>query len=454
MSKPIEAVILAAGQGTRMKSALPKVLHEIGGQPMLARVFQTAKALAAQTIHIVHGHCAELVRERLVELNANWVLQAEQLGTGHAVAQAMPEVSDDSLVLILYGDVPLIETDTLYKLLAAADNGLGLLTVELADATGYGRIVRDASGGVLRVVEQKDATPAELAIREINTGLLAAPAVQLRDWLARLDNNNAQGEYYLTDIIALAVADGVMINTVQAPDIEQVSGVNDRVQLAAMERALQKRQAQRLMLAGVSLRDPARFDLRGELHAGLDVSIDINVVIEGRVVLGDGVSIGANCILKDVEIGAGTEIRPMSMIESSRIGQHACIGPFARIRPESEIADGAHVGNFVEIKKSIIGVGSKISHLSYIGDTTMGARVNIGAGTITCNYDGANKHRTVIGDDVFIGSATQLVAPVTIHDQATIGAGSTITKDAPAGELSLSRSKQMTISGWRRPVKK
>jgi bifunctional UDP-N-acetylglucosamine pyrophosphorylase/glucosamine-1-phosphate N-acetyltransferase len=454
MPQNLEVIILAAGQGTRMKSALPKVLHAFGGQPMLARVYNTARLLEPQQIHIVYGHGADKVREQLGHLDAAWALQDRQLGTGHAVAQAMPAVSDDSRVLILYGDVPLIEAATLDRLVDAAADALAVLTIELDNPSGYGRMVRDRDGRVCRIVEQKDASEAERAIREVNTGLLAVDAARLRGWLERLDNHNVQGEYYLTDIFAMAVADGVPITTVSAPDIEQVSGINDRQQLAALERALQRRQAAQLMLAGVTLLDPERFDLRGDLSVGRDVIIDVNVIIEGRVVLGDGVTVGANCMLKDVEIGAGTEVKPMSIIDSAVIGAGAHIGPFARIRPDTRIADGAHIGNFVEVKKSEIGAGSKVNHLSYIGDTTMGAKVNIGAGTITCNYDGANKHRTVIGDGVFVGSDTQLVAPVTVHDNATIGAGSTITKDAPAAELTLSRNKQMSIPGWKRPVKK
>ncbi len=454
MSQPLEVIILAAGQGTRMKSALPKVLHEVGGQPLLARVYHTARALDPRRIHIVHGHGAERVREQLGHLEANWVLQADQLGTGHAVAQALPMVEAASKVLVLYGDVPLIEAATLDRLVDAAGDGLALLTVMLADPTGYGRIVRDSAGNIRRIVEQKDATEAERAIREGNTGLLCVDADRLRGWLGRLDNHNVQGEYYLTDIFAMAAEEGIAIHGIAAPTEEEVAGVNDKLQLASLERALQRRQARALLLAGVTLRDPERFDLRGELTAGRDVVIDINVVLEGKVVLGDGVTIGPGCVLREVTIGAGTTVKAMSVIEQAVIGAHAQIGPYARIRPETTIADQAHIGNFVEVKKSSIGTGSKVNHLSYVGDTTMGARVNIGAGTITCNYDGAYKHRTVIGDDVFVGSDTQLVAPVTVSDGATIGAGSTITKDVPPGELTLSRSKQMTLSGWKRPVKK
>lgn len=453
MTQPLEVIILAAGQGTRMKSALPKVLHEIGGEPMLRRVHDVARELAPRHIHVVYGHGAEQVRERLADLDVAWVLQERQLGTGHAVAQALPGVDGGSTVLVLYGDVPLIRAETLRDLTAAAADALALITVTLDDPTGYGRIVRDAGGRISRIVEQKDADEQQRAIREGNTGLLAVSAARLRDWLARLDNDNAQSEYYLTDIVAMAVTDRVAVRSVAAPTVEEVSGVNDRTQLAALERALQRRQAQTLMLAGVTLRDPERFDLRGTLTAGRDVVIDVGVVLEGNVVLGDGVAVGPNCVLKNAKIGEGSEIKAMSVIEDAVIGAGAHIGPFARIRPETRLADGVHIGNFVEVKKSAIGAGSKINHLSYIGDTTMGAKVNIGAGTITCNYDGANKHRTVIGDNVFVGSDTQLVAPVTVNDNATIGAGSTITKDAPAGELTLSRNKQTTLSGWKRPLK-
>ncbi len=454
MSQPLEVIILAAGQGTRMKSTLPKVLHRVGGKPMLQRVYEVAHALNPARVHIVYGHGGEVVREQLAALDAQWVRQEQQLGTGHAVAQALPAVDEGSLVLVLYGDVPLIRSATLDQLIDAATDALGVITVDLPDPTGYGRIVRDGQGRITRIVEQKDASEQERAIREGNTGLLAVSAARLRQWLGRLDNRNAQGEYYLTDIFAMAVEDGVAINSVKAPTVDEVSGVNDRAQQAALERALQRRQARELMVAGVTLRDPERFDLRGELQAGHDVVIDVNVVLEGRIVLGDGVSIGPGCVLKDVEIGAGTEVKAMSVIEQAVIGAGAHIGPYARIRPDTRLADGVHIGNFVEVKKSDIGVGSKVNHLSYIGDTTMGSKVNIGAGTITCNYDGAYKHRTVIGDNVFVGSDTQLVAPVTVADGATIGAGSTITKDAPAGELTLSRSKQLTVGGWKRPVKK
>jgi len=450
----LTVTILAAGKGTRMRSAQPKVLHDLAGKSLLQHVTATAQTLNAQKTVVVYGHGGEVVRERLVDEPIEWVEQSEQLGTGHAVEQALPMVEDDDTVLILYGDVPLIEATTLQPLCAAASSSvLALLTVVLNDPSGYGRIVRDSSNCVQRIVEQKDASKAELEIAEINTGILAVNGGRLRSWLAELDNDNAQGEFYLTDIIALAVRDGVVVESFSPASIEEVQGVNDRAQLAALERHYQQREAQRLMGEGLGLRDPARFDLRGELSFGHDVVIDINAVIEGRVVLGSGVTIGPNCLLRDCELGNGVEILANSMIESATVGEQSRIGPFARIRPETQLADHTHVGNFVEIKKSEVGSGSKINHLSYIGDSTIGSRVNIGAGAITCNYDGAYKHRTIIGDDVFVGSDSQLVAPVEIGAGATIGAGSTITRDIPSGELSLTRTKQKTISGWKRPAK-
>ena len=453
MQAPLEIIILAAGQGTRMRSQRPKVLHTLAGRSLLAHVLATARALEPSAIHVVYGHGGEAVPSAFPDAGVNWVLQGRQLGTGHAVDQAIGAVHDGAQVLVLYGDVPLVTRDTLLPLLAAAASGVGLLTVSLADPRGYGRIIRDESGAVRAIVEHKDATPEQLAIREGNTGILVAPASKLRAWLTVLDNDNAQAEYYLTDVIAMAVAEGRTVAGVPAHDPEEVLGVNDRRQLAQLERAFQRRQANALLDAGATLADPARFDLRGSVAVGQDVFIDVGVVCEGRVVLGDGVRIGANCVLCDVEIGAGTEVLPMSVVESARIGADCAIGPYARIRPGTEVEQGARVGNFVEVKNSRIGVGSKVSHLSYIGDTDMGADVNIGAGTITCNYDGANKYRTVIGDRAFIGSDTQLVAPVRIGDGATIGAGSTITKDAPDDELTLSRNKQQTFPGWQRPVK-
>ncbi len=454
MSTQLTVVVLAAGQGTRMKSDLPKVLHTIGGRPMLARVVDSAKSLNPQAIHVVYGHGGERVREQLSALSVNWILQSRQLGTGHAVDQAMAQIADSQNVLVLYGDVPLITAATLSRLVAAAqDGGLGLLTAKLPDPTGYGRIVRNAAGKVCSIVEQKDASPEQLAINEINTGMLAVNAGLLRGWLGSIGNDNAQGEYYLTDIVALAADSGVDINAISTPDLAEVEGVNNRLQLAELERVFQRRQANHLMLQGVTLRDPARFDLRGSLEVGRDVEIDIGVLIEGEVKIGDRCYIGPNSVLKDVVLGSDVRIEANSILESSTVGDRCLLGPFARLRPECRLAEGVKVGNFVEVKKSTVDKGSKINHLTYVGDTRMGANVNVGAGTITCNYDGASKHLTIIGDNVFIGSDTQLVAPVTIGDGATIGAGSTITRDAPAGELTLSRSEQRTRRGWKRPVK-
>lgn len=437
-----------------MRSLLPKVLHPIGGQPMLRHVIDSASELAPHAIHVVYGHGGEMVRSNLAELPlVNWVEQAQQLGTGHAVSQALPSIPDEHTVLILYGDVPLITPTTLRGLVAAAQSGVGLLTTELADPGGYGRIVRGADGAVSAIVEEKDATTQQRAIREVNTGMLAATARLLRRWLEGLNNDNAQGEFYLTDVIAAAVGEGVSVQTVAPQAVAEVMGVNNRLQLAQLEREYQMRQAREIMLSGVSLLDPSRFDLRGELRAGQDVTIDVNVVLEGEVELGDGVRIGPNCYLRDVRIGSGSRINPNSVLEQAEVGAGCVIGPFARIRPETRLADQVHIGNFVEVKKSDVAAGSKINHLSYVGDSTVGSGVNIGAGVITCNYDGANKHRTVIGDGAFIGSDTQLVAPVEVGAGATIGAGSTITHDTPAGELTLSRVRQKTVQGWTRPVK-
>jgi bifunctional UDP-N-acetylglucosamine pyrophosphorylase/glucosamine-1-phosphate N-acetyltransferase len=451
----LSIVILAAGQGTRMRSALPKVLHTLGGKSLLKHVIDTAGQLDAHSVHVVYGHGGERVPEALQHCRVNWVEQAQQFGTGHAVAQALPGVPDEDLVLVLYGDVPLITRDTLHTLRDSAEKGtLALLTAVLDDPYGYGRILRTPAGQVSGIVEEKDASDAQRAITEINTGFLAAYAGRLKNWIERLDNRNAQGEYYLTDIVALAVADGVPVITVPVQDRCEILGINNRAQLAQLERHYQQREAQRLMLAGITLIDPARFDLRGTLQAGEDTAIDINVVIEGNVKLGHRVTIGPGCVIRDTEIGDDVEVLPNCVIESAWIGAGARVGPFARLRPETRLKSRAHVGNFVEIKKSEVGKGSKINHLSYIGDTIIGERVNVGAGTITCNYDGANKHQTLIENDVFIGSDTQLVAPVKVGAGATIGAGSTITRDVPAGELTLSRCPQTTRTGWQRPRKK
>ncbi len=451
----LEVVILAAGQGTRMRSALPKVLHTLSGRPLLAHALAAAEALTPSAIHVVYGHGAEAVRAAFAQARVRWVHQAEQHGTGHAVRLAMACVDPASLVLVLYGDVPLITPATLRTLAAATGlDGVALLTAELDEPGNYGRILRDGAGRVTRIVERKDASPAEAAVKEINTGFLAAPAAKLNGWLAKLSRANAQGEYYLTDIIGMAVDEGVAVTTQRPAHPWEILGVNSREELAHLERIHQKQNASQLMQQGVTLRDPARFDLRGNLKAGRDVVIDVNVVIEGDVELGDNVVIGPNNVLRDARIGAGTVIHPNCVIEEAAVGRDCRVGPFARLRPGAEIGDGAHIGNFVEVKKSVVGPGSKVNHLAYVGDTTIGKHVNVGAGTITCNYDGANKHRTVIEDNAFIGSNTALVAPVTVGAGATIGAGSVIAKDAPAGELTLTRAEQRSIKGWKRPVKK
>ena len=448
-------IVLAAGQGTRMRSDLPKVLHRIAGRTLLEHVLDAVTQLQPERVCVVYGHGGDRVREQMGGRQVEWVEQSEQHGTGHAVALALPTLAAETRVLVLYGDVPLIGSETLIRLLReAADSALGILTAILPDPSGYGRIVRGADGRVRRIVEHKDATEAELEIEEVNTGILVADRVRLAGWLDRVDKRNAQGEIYLTDVVALAVADGIDIATAQPANLEEVAGVNDRVQLAALERYFQRRQAEGLMRTGVTLTDPARFDLRGYLRAGRDVSIDVNAVLEGDVTLGDRVRVGPNCLLRDCSIGADSEVLANSVIEQAVVGAGARIGPFARIRPETRLGEGVHIGNFVEIKKSSVGTGSKINHLSYVGDAEIGAGVNIGAGTITCNYDGVNKHRTVIGDGAFIGSDTQLVAPVEVGTDATIGAGSTITRDAPPGQLTLSRARQTSIKGWRRPQKK
>jgi bifunctional UDP-N-acetylglucosamine pyrophosphorylase/glucosamine-1-phosphate N-acetyltransferase len=454
MNTQLEILILAAGKGTRMRSDLPKVLHRLAGKPLLGHVVETAHALGAAKTCVVYGFGGEAVPQALADDKLTFVLQAEQLGTGHAVQQALPHLDDASVTLVLYGDVPLTRPATLAPLVAAAQGGrLGLLTVMLAHPDGYGRIVRDADGRVTRIVEHKDATLHERAIREVNTGILAVATRHLKQWIGRLKNDNAQGEYYLTDIIAMAVADGIGVDTHQPAHEWEVLGVNSKAQLAELERVHQGEVAAALLEAGVTLMDPARLDVRGSLACGRDVVIDVNCVFEGRVELGDGVQVGANCVLRNVKVAAGTRIDAFTLIDEAEIGEVNRLGPFSRIRPGTKLARDVHVGNFVEIKNSQIDDGSKINHLSYVGDTTMGRKVNIGAGTITCNYDGANKHRTVIEDEVFVGSDTQLVAPVTVGKGATLGAGTTLTRDAPPGELTLSRAKQVTVNGWKRPVK-
>ncbi|WP_334157759.1 bifunctional UDP-N-acetylglucosamine diphosphorylase/glucosamine-1-phosphate N-acetyltransferase GlmU [Oryzomicrobium sp.] len=449
----LNVVVLAAGQGKRMHSNLPKVLHPLAGKALAAHVLDTARSLAPQSITVVHGHGGEVVRAALEAPDLAWALQSPQLGTGHAVAQAVPHLSAAPVTLVLYGDVPLIQAETLQRLVRAAGDGLAVLTVRLANPTGYGRIVRDGAGRVTHIVEEKDASPAEKAIDEVNTGILALPTARLGDWLGRLSNDNAQGEYYLTDVIALAVAEGVPVHTAHPAAEWEVLGVNSKVQLAELERSWQGHLARRLLEAGVRLADPARIDIRGELNCGRDVAIDVGAVFEGKVVLEEAVDVGPYCVLKNVTVQAGARLAAFCHLEDCVVGPDAIVGPYARLRPGTRLGAEAHVGNFVEVKNSVIGAGSKANHLAYVGDADVGERVNIGAGTITCNYDGANKFRTVIEDDAFIGSDTQLVAPVRVGKGATLGAGTTLTKDAPAGLLTVSRARQTTVPNWVRPVK-
>ena len=450
---PLNVVILAAGKGTRMYSAKPKVLHALAGKPLLQHVLDCATLLQPQKICVVYGHGGEIVPQAMQHYAAQFVVQEPQLGTGHAVQQAMPYLADDSQTLVLYGDVPLIQYQTLHQM-QQAGHGLTLLTVNMTNPAGYGRIVRNEQGDVFSIVEEKDATPEQREITEVNTGIPLAPTQLLREWLSKLRTDNSQGEYYLTDIVGMAVEAGVVVRTVQPTHEWEIHGINSKLQLAVLERSWQQVEAARLLAQGVTLADPARLDVRGTLDCGQDVEIDVGCIFEGEVKLGDKVQIGAYCIIKNAIIADGVQIFPYSHIDSCEVGADCRIGPYARLRPGTKLHDNVHIGNFVEVKNSEIAQSSKANHLSYIGDTTIGRRVNIGAGTITCNYDGAHKHRTVIEDDVFIGSDTQLVAPVTVARGSTIGAGSTITRDTAEGELTLSRSKQMTISGWKRPVKK
>ena len=448
-------IILAAGQGKRMRSRLPKVLAPLAGRPLLERVLDCADQLEPAAVHVVYGHGGEAVREHFSARQVSWVLQAEQLGTGHAVRQALPSVPADQQVLILCGDVPLVRAEVLRQLLSAAgSDGFALLTAELPDARGYGRILRDESGAVTGIVEERDATDTQRAIREINTGLMVCPARHLDAWLGSVKADNAQGEYYLTDVVGLAVNAGHTVHAVRAPSADEVLGINDKRQLAAAEALYRARAANELLDAGVTVIDPARIDVRGSLRCGRDVVIDVNTIFEGEVELGDGVRIGANSLVRDSVIGDDTVVHPNCVIEQARMGKRCDIGPYARLRPGSELEERAKVGNFVELKKTRLGPGSKVNHLSYVGDALIGADVNVGAGTITCNYDGANKHRTIIGDRAFIGSGVELVAPVEIGAGATIGAGSTISKTAPSEQLTVARSRQVSVPGWQRPVRK
>jgi bifunctional UDP-N-acetylglucosamine pyrophosphorylase / glucosamine-1-phosphate N-acetyltransferase len=451
----LTTVILAAGKGTRMRSAMPKILHKIANRSLLEHVYDMSRELDHNEIKIIYGHGGDQVLETLKHLEAEWTEQKEQLGTGHAVQQVQSQIADDAIVLILYGDVPLLKLNTVQKLLEGAKDSLSLLTVTLANPSGYGRIVRNEHNKVVKIVEEKDANAAQKTINEVNTGIMALRGGLLKSWLSRLGNNNAQKEYYLTDVIEMAVNDGFEIVTSQPATEDEVLGVNNRLQLAHLERVYQKEQAEKLMTEGVTLADPARFEVRGHVEKlGIDIEIDINVILEGSISLGNNVKIGANSIIKNAIIHDDVEILPNCIIEDAEVGRGSRVGPFARLRPQALLADNVHVGNFVEIKKSKIATGSKVNHLSYIGDSLIGSHVNIGAGTITCNYDGVNKFQTIIGDNAFIGSNSQLVAPVSIGNNATIGAGSTITKDTPDGQLTLARAKQISIASWQRPVKK
>ncbi len=452
--RKLNIVILAAGKGTRMYSDLPKVLHTVGGKPILGHVLDCAKSLNPHKIIVVYGFGGETVKQAFANETITWVNQAEQHGTGHAVQQAVPHLDADADTLILLGDVPLIDAEACRQLITQAENKLAILSFNKADPTGYGRIVRNAAFGVTAIVEHKDATEEQHKITEVNTGIMAMPNAHLVQWLSNLTNNNAQGEYYLTDIVALAVKDNVDVVAEITPDEWSVTGINSKTDQAQIERVYQSRYANNLLKQGVTLRDPVRLDVRGSLSCGRDVEIDINCVFEGKVVLGDNVKIGANCVIKNAQIEAGTQIAPFTHIDDTAIGENVRIGPFARLRPGTTLAANTHIGNFVELKNAQVDIGSKVNHLSYVGDSTVGKNVNIGAGTITCNYDGANKFRTVIEDDAFIGSDSQLVAPVTIGRGATIAAGSTITRDAPADQLTFCRAKeQRSIVGWKRPQK-
>jgi bifunctional UDP-N-acetylglucosamine pyrophosphorylase/glucosamine-1-phosphate N-acetyltransferase len=451
----LSIVILAAGQGKRMQSDLPKVLQPLAGQPLLQHVVTTAKSLDPRAIHVIYGHGGDLVRSALRTAPVDaWILQAEQRGTGHAMRQALPALQDGDLVLVLYGDVPLITASTLQALIErAGHDAIGLLTVMLRDPSGYGRILRDDVGRALAIVEDKDATAEQRQIREGNTGVMAVPVAHLRRWLTALKSDNAQGEFYLTDIIAMAVADGVEVHPLCITDEAEALGVNDKLQLAQVEAHYRHRAAQRLMLAGATVVDPARIDVRGDVQVGRDVLLDVNVILEGRVVLGDRVAVGAGCVLRDCEIAADAVIHPHCVIEQARVGAAARIGPFARLRPGADLAADVHIGNFVEIKNSRMEPGAKANHLAYVGDATVGARANIGAGTIVANYDGAQKHHTTIGDDAHTGSNSVLVAPIVVGEGATIGAGSTVTKDVPPGGLTVARARQISLPAWKRPKK-